>query len=302
MAGVEGMNADSREVLVVGNPFSGKRGNQRYVEKLMHVLHGRRLHPKALWKPDQRNEALSQPDLPERYRCVIIAGGDGTVRDVLSLRPAAPLGIFPLGNENLFAKEFRFNLDPNRLADCIERGESQTVDVGVIRSECFGVVVSAGFDADVVHRVAKWRLHSKGLKRVNNLSYIPRILSALVAYDSPTLTLETEQGKITGYHIFVLNMNRYGMGVSLAPEARYDDGLLDWVVFTKPGRFNLLAYLTRLVLKRELPASSVVRGRSSKLTIRSADPMPVEVDGDAFGVTPVDLRIQPEAVRVLKVD
>jgi diacylglycerol kinase family enzyme len=295
----DGTSDDRREVLVVGNPFSGKRGNERHVEELLNVLASRGLRPLALWKPEERREALSQPDLAGRFRCVIVAGGDGTVRDVLSQRPPVPMAVFPLGNENLFAKEFRFDLNCNRLADCIERGRSRAVDVGLVGSECFGVVVSAGFDAEVVRRVAEWRLHKTGIKRVNNFSYVPRVLSALVSYDFPSLELETEEGRVKGYQVFVLNFNRYGMGLPLAPDARCDNGLLDWLVLKRPGRFNLVKCVLRLMLKSKLPASIAERGRARKLTIRSETPVPVEVDGDAFGVTPIELSIQPRVAKVL---
>jgi diacylglycerol kinase family enzyme len=293
-----GTSEDRREVLVVGNPFSGTRGNRRHVEELIRVLSDRGLRPYALWRPEERRAALSSPDHSERFRCVVVAGGDGTVRDVLSQRPAVPMAVFPLGNENLFAKEFGFDLNPIRLAYAIEKGESRPVDVGLVGSECFGVVVSAGFDAEVVRRVAEWRVHAGALKRVSNFSYVPSVIKALASYPFPRIEIEADGERLQGHHVFVLNLNRYGMGLSLAPDARGDDGMLDWLVLKRPGRLNLLKYALRLMLKGRLPASIAERGRARKLAIRSETPVPVEVDGDAFGHTPIEIGIQPRGVSV----
>jgi diacylglycerol kinase (ATP) len=302
MAVETGTPEDRREVLVVGNPFSGMRGNRRHVDDLIRVLTDRGLRPHAFWRPEERHAALSLADLAEHFRCVIVAGGDGTVRDVLSQRPSIPMAVFPLGNENLFAKEFGFDLNPIRLAHAIEKGAARPVDVGTVGSKCFSVVVSAGFDAEVVHRVAEWRVHHSGLKRINSLSYVPRALKALGAYSFPRLEIEADGERFEGYHVFILNVNRYGMGLSLAPDARADDGLLDWLLLTRPGRFNLVGYLAKLALRIDPVPKTAVRGRANRIAIHSDGQTPVQVDGDAFGFAPVELGVLPDAVKVLRMD
>lgn len=291
---------DLREVLVVGNPYSGKRGNRKHVEELLEVLARRGLNPKALWRPEEREEELGRADLEAVCRCVVVAGGDGTVRDVLNEMPRVPIAVFPLGNENLFAKEFGFDLDAERLADAIQAGRSRRVDVATAGGATFGVVLSAGFDAEVVHRVAHWRAEKGPLKRVNDLSYVPRALSALVKYPFPAMEIVADGKRYQGYQLFVMNFNRYGMGLNIAPEAKGDDGLLDWLLLTKPGRWKLITSLLRLVLRMRLPESAVLRGVARHLSIHSAVPVPVEVDGDAFGFTPVEVTVRGRAVSVLE--
>ena len=95
-------------------------------------------------------------------RCVVAAGGDGTVSAVINeLSADVALAVLPLGNENLFAKAFGFEDDPGALARAIARGARQPIDLGrahtTAGSRLFTLMLSAGFDADVVHRFTRWR-------------------------------------------------------------------------------------------------------------------------------------------------
>ena len=106
---------ESKSVIVAANPFSGQRGNRRLVERLSAALVAGGLEPRVIWDQAERKELLGRAGLAREYRCIIVAGGDGTVGDVLNEQPALPLAVAPLGTENLFAKEFGFTHDMDRV-------------------------------------------------------------------------------------------------------------------------------------------------------------------------------------------
>jgi len=88
----------------------------------------------------------------------VVADGGGTVADVINETGGAlPLAVLPLGNENLFARAFGFTSDAGTLACAIAGGRTRTIDLGQANGRLFALMLGVGFDADVAHRVARWR-------------------------------------------------------------------------------------------------------------------------------------------------
>lgn len=307
-----GPGPDGPWVAIVANPYSGHGANRRIVARLQAALDERGLASRALWDPLERDAVLSDTDRLGDCRCVIVAGGDGTVADVLNQTTDVPVAMVPIGNENLFARQFGYDT-PEQVAAAVAGGKTRRIDLGRANGRRFGMMVSVGLDADVVDRVSRWRSASnggtrgtsegegegEGLRRVTRLSYVKPMLGALAGYDYPQLTLDTGDRQVRGAHAIVFNIPQYAMGLPFVPEARDDDGLLHWVVFEKPGALALGGYLAWVALGRHLRCGSVRHGKARSLRITAADRAAVQIDGDAAGTTPVDVSIEPRAVDVI---
>lgn len=185
------------EVVILANPYSGKKGNRQHVDALAEALAGQGMKARQVWDLEERAELLGEPGVGEKYRCVVSAGGDGSMAGVVNDlgkggdTTRAAIAMLPLGNENLFAKEFGYDKGVGRLAAAIGRMETRTIDVGQAGDTLFTLMASAGFDAEVVRRVDQWRraTDGQGLRRVSRLSYARPIASALAGYRYPAVTL-----------------------------------------------------------------------------------------------------------------
>ncbi|MEX0655746.1 MAG: diacylglycerol kinase family protein [Phycisphaeraceae bacterium] len=301
-------------VLVVGNPYSGRGANRQRVDRLASALEAHGLAVRTAWDPAERKQLLTDPHLAAWCRCIVSAGGDGSLADVVNdlanghshdafAMPDVPLATLPAGNENLFARQFQFTADPQRLAAAIARGDTCRVDLGVVGSRLFTLMASAGFDADVVHRMARWRAAgpvANALRRVNRLSYAGRILHSAHAYAYPSITLEVDGQRVTGSHAFVFNIPQYGGNLGICRQACCDDAMLDWVLFQRPGLRSLATYGLAVVRKRHLDRPDVIHGQARALRIVSDDgPVPLQADGDPAGWTPSAIDIRPAALRVI---
>jgi diacylglycerol kinase family enzyme len=162
-------------------------------------------------------------------------------------------------------------------------------------------MMSVGFDAAVVHRVVEWRTSGGVLRRVNRLSYAKPIVDVLRSYRYGSVQLEVDERVVTGTHAFVFNLPQYGFQFPFAPGARGDDGWLDWFVFSRPGVRAMLNYAWAVLTTKHLVRSDVQHGRARRLRIWAHEPMPVQVDGEAAGFTPIDAEIVPGALRVLRI-
>jgi diacylglycerol kinase family enzyme len=296
------------DVVILANPYSGKGENQLRVEALAEALSGKGMNARQVWDLDERAELLRDPAVGEQYRCVVSAGGDGSMAGVINdlskggKTTRTAIAMLPLGNENLFAKEFGHGKGAEPLAEAIVRLETKTIDMGLANGTLFTLMVSAGFDSEVVRRVDQWRreTNGNGLKRVGRLSYAKPIVSALKSYKYPQVTLTADGRSVTGSHAFVFNIGKYGGGLPIGDHADCADGELDWVVFKKPGLLRLGWYGLSAYLRRHLGNGGIEHGRAAEVRLTSADgPVPVQADGDPCQQTPMDVRVLPGAMRVV---
>jgi len=258
------------------------------------------LEPRVIWDQAERKELLGRAGLAREYRCIIVAGGDGTVGDVLNEQPALPLAVAPLGTENLFAKEFGFTHDMDRLVRAVTRCDCQTIDLGAVNGRRFSLMVSAGFDSEVAHRATQARRkHGVCVGRGGRIAFVGPVLNTLLRYHYPRVRLEADGQSWEGVHVFVFNTPRYAMGLNFLPDARPDDGMLDWLVLERPGLWRLVSYFMAVRMGRCLARPDVRHGRARRVRITSLDTVPLQVDGDAGGWAPAEVEILPSTLRLI---
>lgn len=341
-------------VLICANPYSGARGNAAAVAGVSAALRGAGLEPRVVWDAAERAATLADPDLAGWCRCVVAAGGDGSLGDTINdyaagqrgvsqtgsapISPQAddvpvgpvPIATYPIGNENLFAREFGYTRNPHALAHTLAAGHTRTIDLGRVRQgegegegeaagRLFTLMASAGFDADVVDRMTRWRGAggttpggAAALRRVGRLNYLPRIVAAVREYHWRLLELEVDGERITGSHVFLFNLPQYGMKLErLGGHARCDDGLLDYVVFHRPGPLAMAQYAAGVLRSVHLDRDDVTHGRARRMALRAQPtdnhpsasaplpPLPLQADGDLAGQTPAHIDALPAALRVV---
>lgn len=288
-----------RQVIVVANPYSGRRENRSRVEALAAALGDRGLQCRIIWQLSELAEVAADPTAPEHYRAVVAAGGDGTLNHVINLQTRLPIFMFPLGNENLFAQQFEGCRDPRRAAEILVAGATQTIDLGRAGQRLFVIVASAGFDGDTAHRLARWRRQSDGLRRVRSLSYAAPIVAAAFGYRYPLLDVEADGRRVRGALCMVFNVPRYTSKLLLTPDADPTDGLLDWIVFERPGNLPLVGYALAVWLRRHRRRHDVQYGQARHIRLSAAEPVPLEIDGEAADFAPIDIEVVPKALRVV---
>jgi diacylglycerol kinase (ATP) len=91
----------------------------------------------------------------------------------------------------------------------------------------------------------------------------------------------------------------YGLLWRIAPDAKLDDGLLDLAVFEGYGVLSTIRHFAALTLRRYVrdPTFHLYRGRS--ITIRTRKPLPVHVDAEPIGTTPVRIEVVPRCLSVM---
>jgi diacylglycerol kinase (ATP) len=98
----------------------------------------------------------------------------------------------------------------------------------------------------------------------------------------------------------VANALYAGGGMMLSPQARIDDGKLDVITASGLNRANVVRELARIHKGGHIanPKVRVMQGEGVSIeTFSPEDAMPIEADGNVRGLTPVEFRVMPGALR-----
>ena len=243
---------------------------------------------------------------------VLVAGGDGTVNEAVSGLLAAdgpplPLGLVPLGTQNVLAQELGQPLgDLAATRQIVQTGRTRTIDVGLVsgpapgaEARVFVLMAGFGFDAAVI---------GETLRPVKDLlgpaAYALATVGALAKYQSTqvTLTLDGQEVRTRAYLVVIANAASYAYGqIKMAPFAALDDGWLDVCVFERAplDRVGFAGQLVSVLARRHLHDPRVRYYRAKTITLTSDPPISGQLDGDGIGQTPVTITLLPRILPVL---
>lgn len=262
----------------------------------MRRLHQRGLKPRIFRQREKLRHWLSDPQHCAQLRCLVAAGGDGTVNDLVTRYPGMPLAIFPMGTENLFAKFLRIPRDGRQLADLIIDGHTRRFDLARLGDRRFCIMAGVGLDAVIVQET-----HSRRRGHIRKWQYIRPIWQAWRnAMTTAPLHVICDGQPLpeTARAVFVMNQPAYALGFHLADHAAGRDGLLDLRLVNWSSRLELLwlAWHAYRGGWERLPQVRCAMGRV--IQIAADAPVPVQIDGDPAGFTPIQIELLPDALDV----
>jgi diacylglycerol kinase family enzyme len=100
--------------------------------------------------------------------------------------------------------------------------------------------------------------------------------------------------------VAVANAVYAGGGMMLSPDAKIDDGKLDVITACGLSRTEIVRELARIHKGGHVnnPKVRVMQGEGVSIeTFSAEDAMPIEADGNVRGVTPVEFRVMPKALK-----
>ncbi|MFO7743509.1 MAG: diacylglycerol kinase family lipid kinase [Anaerolineae bacterium] len=296
------------EAVLIYNPTAGPRHVRGELERLRPFFRRRgwSVELRVTKGPGDatrmaREAAMSGQD------AVIVAGGDGTVNEVVNglVGTGTAMGVLPVGTGNLWAKELRVPTyalaNPMRLREAaagLVGGTVRAIDVGRVGKRNFLCWASAGLDAKVTDEMEP---RERSTKRLGALPYV--VAAVLVARDFKGVEAEVVlDGEVVSGRILLVvanNIQRYGGLLEVAPQARLDDGLLDIFVFKGLGMKYVVRHLVRVLSRRVLDDPEIVHRQGRRIEVRTEEPVSVQADGDPVGSTPVGMEVVPGALRII---
>jgi diacylglycerol kinase family enzyme len=253
------------------NPRSGKGGPSP--EELREEAAGRGIDARILGEDDDAAELARSADAG----ALGIAGGDGSLAAVaeVAIARARPFVAVPYGTRNHFARDLGLDRDDPIGALDAFRGLERRIDVGRVGGRLFLNNVTFGVYASLVHRREGHR------RRRNAFARLRALLLTIVNRQPIGLVID---GEPVDAQVALVSNNDYDLELfSLGERERLDEGRLH--LYLAPGW---------RVSEWEETARASLTIDAAAHRIRAA------VDGEpATFETPLQLRIEPQALRVL---
>jgi YegS/Rv2252/BmrU family lipid kinase len=285
--------------VIIGNPNSGRAGDEGYLEHFAKILRSGDLSVEVL-NTEHPNHATELAALAGD-RLVVAAGGDGTVNEVLNgLSSGATLGILPLGTANVLARELGIPLDAEAACRRILDGEASRVDFGVATDESgverrFACMAGIGFDAKVVGTV------TPRLKRfLRGLAFAITAFRVLFGNRFPNLEIADGEEVHVARFAIVANGHYYGGDYRVTGPGLLTSGELETVLVERVSvllRPDVFAWImARKPLNRAMKSFT-----STEVSARAPGAeVPVQIDGELWGKLPMSFRIEPGALNVVR--
>lgn len=155
---VERINGQVSEALIIHNSFAGTKDKSREVNKAAELLASRirRVEILRTEGPGHATE-LALEAIRAGYLHIVVAGGDGTLREVAAgaVNSNVDITLWPTGSEEMARRDLKMPRNLLRAVDIVTNGKVQAIDTGTMNGEIFLFNAGIGADADVVYGVQK---------------------------------------------------------------------------------------------------------------------------------------------------
>jgi diacylglycerol kinase (ATP) len=228
---------------------------------------------------------------------VIVNGGDGTINEVINgiAHSKVALAVIRGGTANVWAGEIGVNNDPAEAVLDIVHGVRQRIDLGRVDGRYFLLMAGIGLDAEIVPRVAP-----RAKRWTGRVAYVVAGIIAAVRTRPWTVQVRVDgQLRETSlYWMLIGNTRSYGGLTNITYRAVADDGRLDVALMRRGGPFHLVVDGIRLFFGRH-DRSPNIDYRHAKTVEILTPGLPVHVDGELAGETPMTFGIAPLALDVI---
>jgi YegS/Rv2252/BmrU family lipid kinase len=239
---------------------------------------------------------------------LVVVGGDGSVNEVanglVGLPATSELAVIPRGTGWDFARTHGL---PRGVDDAVQvalTGEARTVDAGRVTYRAwdgdeaeavFANVASAGMSGAIAQRANETTKALGG-----KASYLWATLAVFAGWSASTLrvTVDGEPREGAMFDVIV-GLGRYlGGGMKMLPDAVPDDGLFDVLTIGDITKRDLLLTMPKIYRGTHLPHPKAELLRGAVVSIEADEPLPIELDGEQPGTTPVRFETAPGALRL----
>ncbi|HJZ48081.1 MAG TPA: diacylglycerol kinase family protein [Roseiflexaceae bacterium] len=286
--------------LIVFNPIAGQANSFE-----QDIQAARDVWREQGWQVDLRPTAgpgdgtqIAREAARQGYHLVVAAGGDGTVNEVVNglAGTETALAALPIGTVNVWVRELGLPLQPRAAAEALLNAQIRTIDLGRAGDRYFLLMCGVGFDAAVTAEV---RADEK--RRFGALAYLLRAANLAGRFRGTPARITLDGRKVRGRVLMIVlgNSQLYGGVVKITARASLDDGLLDVCIIKGNSLWSAPLRALSVVRRRYSLDPEIEYHRAREIKISARRPLPVQVDGDHIGQTPMTFAAVPGALRAL---
>lgn len=273
---------------IIYNPSAGRELFKKELPNVLARLEGAGYETSAHATTGEGDATAAAITAVERqYDLVIVAGGDGTINEVVhgiaqaDYRPT--LGIIPAGTTNDFARALCIPREIDKAVDIILQDHIKALDIGKVNESYFINIAGGGdlteltYDVPIKLKAAIGQL-AYYVKGIEMLPFL-RPVSVKIEYDE-----EVFEGDIMLF--LVANTNSVGGFEKLAPDALIDDGYFDLLILKKTNLPEFLRIATLALRGAHLEDDNIIYTQAKKIKVTPDERMQLNLDGEYGGLLP----------------
>ncbi|MEC0093435.1 diacylglycerol kinase [Paenibacillus macquariensis] len=286
---------------LIYNPTSGREEMKRRLADILQRLDKGGIETSVHATTGEGDATREAAEAVERgYDLIIAAGGDGTLYEVVNgmagKENLPPLGLFPLGTTNDFARGLGIPKNWEDYCDLIIRQETRPIDVGKANDRYFINIAGGGTLTELTYDVP-----SKLKTLIGQLAYYLKGIEKMVSLSPQELFIKAN-GQPDIHDEFMLfliaNTNSVGGFEKLAPDARIDDGLFD-VIALKNCNLPEFVRVVRMALRGEhLKDKKVIHFQTDYMEVTSPGQVLLNLDGELGGSLPGTFQMLKQHMRI----
>jgi YegS/Rv2252/BmrU family lipid kinase len=239
---------------------------------------------------------------------LVAVGGDGTINEVVNGLAGADgveLAVIPRGTGGDFVRTFGI---PSKLEDAVRvalEGRVREIDLGRAVYQAWSGEVGESYFANIASAgmsgaVAKRTNESTSAPLGGKIAYLWSTVVVFLGWKNAEIrvTVDGEERSGPMFDVIVANCRYLGGGMKITPDAEPDDGLFDVLLIGDVSKLDLALTMPKIYRGTHLPHPRAELLRGSSVAVESPEPLPVELDGEQPGTTPVQFDVVPKALRL----
>lgn len=266
---------------ILANPVSGHLSVQakyRKLKKLADLLGDAQIHGFDTASACEFKSCVA--NVARKAEHIIIAGGDGTVHDVINtVKPYDHcFSVVPMGTGNALKYALKIPSRLEELAQNIQRDQVRFMDL--IRHEESGeraYMASVGIDGCILNAKKKLEPYHWKSQALSFFDYALATAYAVCSYARPCAMVscfEKQMNKLNS--LIVTKIPNYGMGLKIAPQTKMDDGLLHATYLTGGILQSLGVVLTSYLGGNRFGLNASME----RISVQTTSPVHLQLDGE----------------------
>ena len=293
---------NTRVAIIAHGRFRGHRLLEVVAERVGHT---------PFFTDRPRHAEILSATLSHEVGVVVVAGGDGTVHEVVNGLMKRPpeyrpyIAILPMGTGNDVARALQIKRSVKDLFLRLQNHHPVAWDViklqytkldGELETRFCINVADVGFGGEVT-KVYSDRLRDYPF----GLGYLVASFRGFMTARpvQAEITTPIQQRQQTTLMVALANSKWFGRGIGIAPPADPTDGLIDLTLVGDVSTTTYIRFLPRLLRARSISDHRIEYLRTRSVAITSPSNMPLEIDGEYCGQTPVTAEVVSLAVKFL---
>lgn len=293
-----------KKVKLIYNPHSGTKDFPNYLDMFLEKFQGAGYNVDIFRSMEKNDLHKGLENIDETYEKIIIAGGDGSVNEIVNAMMNKnidiPLGIIPSGTVNDFASFLNIPKRYEKCLDILLQDNINRIDVGEVNDKFFINVCVGGLFSSISHDIDINLKNTFGKLAyyINGLREIPKIKAIPFKIKTSNQTIDEDL-----FMFFVLNSKRAGGFQNLAKFASINDGMFDFIGVKTNQLYRLPTLLMNLLDKENFSSKNFIYVQDNYFKIEidddKANTYDSNIDGEKGPKFPLEIKLHHNAIQVI---